>query len=230
VTEALKDLEDNLQRVRSLSGDGVERVGDNIDSTLAQSRLLREELQQLANGAIPPGKEQAGNGQSGSEQGGDQQGGNLQGGYRQGGFGRGGALAGGIWDRTRVPIPLGPEAGARIESDIRDIARAFRNAGSEYRYRGLSARQLNEIRELADRLEQTGLDRNSAILLQEYNEALNLLEQLELRLAQARDQDDADNMRTVAVEQVPAEHQEMVAEYYRRLSRGDDAAEEGEVK
>ena len=235
VTEAFRELEENLRRVRSLSGSRTEPVQDNIASTLEQSRTLREQLQLLANGGQPVNglenegvEAQSGQGQPGEprdasgQASGNRVGGNLQGGGWQGGAWAGG----GSWDRLRgTTLPLGPETWQRIQGDLSDLAAAFRNAGSEYRYQGLSARQLNEIRELADRLEQMGLDRNSEIILREYNEALNLLEQLEFRLAQVREQDDSGNMRTAAVDEVPAEYQETVAEYYRRLSRGPESGD-----
>jgi hypothetical protein len=217
VTQALDEISDRLQRARG-AVEGVELAEtDELDRTLAQTRGLRRELEQLAMQGDPSQMgEQAG--QSAQQQGDPQSGGNQQGATA------GGAANGGVWGGYNNRGPL-IDSGAwdQFGREISDTVRPIRDAIPELRDQDLSLQEINEIRQLTQQLQQafafSDSGKNEDIIEQEYLSALSLLEQLELRLdAGARNKDPA-NVRSNAAEPVSTEYKDAVAEYYRRLSR-----------
>ncbi len=218
VTQALDEISDRLERARR-AAEGVELADtDEIERSLAQTRGLRRELEQLARQGDPSQMgEQTG---QGSQQQGDPQ----SGGSQQGAATAGGPGIGDVWGGyyNRGPI-IDRGAWDRFGRDIYDTARAIRDVIPELREQDLSLEEINEIRQLTQQLQQaiafSDTGKNESIIEQEYLSALSLLEQLEMRLdAGARNKDPA-NVRSTAAEPVSTEYKDAVAEYYRRLSR-----------
>ena len=179
-------------------------------------------------------EQQGQSGQAGqSDQNGQAQNGQAQGGQQQ----RAGGPQTGLTQLNGTSSPYGQWGGYgdrgqinpadwdRYSRNLVDTARAIRDTLPELRERNLSLDDLNAIRELTERLEQqialSDPNRNQEILQQQYTEALSLLEQLELKLDAGANSDEPEKVRTTATEAVSDEYKDAVAEYYRRLSRGE---------
>ena len=117
------------------------------------------------------------------------------------------------------PAVIGPAIGPTIELRADDTARAIRRLIPQLRARNLNPAEIDEVRELTRQLELARFDGNANLLAREFNTALALLEQLELRLAQSAQADNPGTVRTAVAEPIPTEYKDAVAEYYRRLSR-----------
>ncbi len=249
VTNALDEISNRLRQAESDAMGTDFSDDDNLERTLAQARSLRQELQQLANPSAQNGQtglqgqegqpgqdgqsqqtaQQGESGQSGqSDQNGQQQGGQQQasGGPQTGPTqlnGTGGPYGqwGGYANRGRI----NPADWDRYGRNLMDTARAIRDTLPELRERDLSLDDLNAIRDLTQRLEQqvalSDPNRNDEILQQQLVSALSLLEQLELKLDAGINSDEPEKVRTSATEPVSDEYKDAVAEYYRRLSRGE---------
>ncbi len=192
VTDGLGELRDRLRHAQSLA-ESAGRAGDtDFDRALAETRALREQLQRLAAGAAPDG-------------------------WGYGEFGDGD-----VWNMPTQPAVIGPAIGPtilpRIELRVDDTARAIRRLIPQLRARNLNPAEIDEVRELTRQLELARFDGNANLLAREFNTALALLEQLELRLAQGAQADDPGTVRTAVAEPIPTEYKDAVAEYYRRLS------------
>ena len=189
VTDGLGELRDRLRRAQSLA-EGAGRAGDtDFDRALAETRALRDQLQRLAAGAGPEG-------------------------WGYGEFGDGD-----VWNMPTQPAVIGPAIGPTIELRADDTARAIRRLIPQLRARNLNPAEIDEVRELTRQLELARFDGNANLLAREFNTALALLEQLELRLAQSAQADSPGTVRTAVAEPIPTEYKDAVAEYYRRLSR-----------
>jgi len=92
--------------------------------------------------------------------------------------------------------------------------------GSRLRTEGLTAEELEAVRRLGDAL-RGGLTGNPELIEQEFLAMLGLVEQLELQLAGSELGSDESGVRTEAPAQVAQGYQDAVAEYFRRLSRGE---------
>ena len=193
VTDALGELRDRLRRAQSLAEGAGQPGATDFERALADTRALREELQRLAAGAGTEGR-------------------------AYGEFGDGD-----VWNMPTQPAVIGPAIGPtilpRIELRAADTARAVRRLIPELRARNLNPAEIDEIRELTRQLELARFDGNADLLAREFNAALALLEQLELRLAQGTQADARGTVRTAVAEPIPTEYKDAVAEYYRRLSR-----------
>ena len=217
VTQALSEITDKLNRANSLA-EGTEITdSDNLDRTLARTRSLRRELEQLTRpGNSSQGSNEPGQGQQESADGqpSDSSGqnpggsaiGNIWGGY---GNRRGANIDRATWDR--------------FGRNLYETAQAIRDVIPELREQDLSLEEINEIRQLTQQLQQQYIfsdnGKNQNILEQEFLSALSLLEQLELRLDAGVRNKEPVNVRSTAVEPVATEYKDAVAEYYRRLSR-----------
>jgi hypothetical protein len=220
VTNALRNLESTLRQAESLIS-GLDQPGaSDLERALAQTRSLRRELQEL-----PRGDREAGeNGAAGAEpRPGQENAGNAgaAGGYRAGD--RNGVRAGyGGWDGWARPwgvIP--PDYWDRIDEAISTTAGAIDPIIPELRDRGLTEEEIAEIYRLLRELTYAPMDdrKNDLILQQELTRRLALLEQLEVQLQRGARTQQAGAVRGIVAEPVPAEYQDAVAEYYRRLSR-----------
>lgn len=228
VTRALDEIRKNLRDAQA-AAEGAELPGlnDDLDRTLAQTRDLRRELEQLTRQGDQAGMgEQSGDRQPGQDQQGQSPGQQSGQGQDQGGEGQSYAGGGpGDWNgyANRGRYDINPADWDRFGRNLNDTARAIRDVIPDLRNQDLTAEEIDAIRDLTSQLEQrfafSDTNRNEGILQEEYISALTLLEQLELRLdAGARNKEPA-NVRSTATEPVSEEYKDAVAEYYRRLSR-----------
>jgi len=211
VTEALRELSEDLKHARALaesggrdeSGTGERQSG--LAQTLADTQQLRRELQQLAEGNAE----------------GD------PGGIRNGGANRDnnrGAFANSGRDdlQRSTGIEIGDLDASRdfdrqADNISQDVIALFR----ELRAEGVSVQDIDELRRLAASIRASDFTGNPALLEEEARRALAAVEQLEIALAKTARKDDA-SVRTGAADEIPDAHKEIVADYYRRLGHTDD--------
>jgi uncharacterized protein DUF4175 len=101
-----------------------------------------------------------------------------------------------------------------VSREVTELLRAFSNSGVE-------PRDVDALRQLAAGIRASDFSGNPDILAREAREALALVEQMELRLASAID-GDRPGIRSSANEDIPEEHREIIADYYRRLGQVED--------
>ena len=105
-----------------------------------------------------------------------------------------------------------------VSNDVISLFRDLRNEGA-------TVQDIDELRRLAADIRASDFSGNPALLEEESRLALTLVEQLELALS--RTTGDADGgVRANAVEEIPEEHREIIADYYRRLGQAEDGTEE----
>lgn len=208
VTEALRQLSEDMQRVESLAGRGgrEQNAGDNtggLVETLAETRQLRRELQRLGEA-----------GTSNPEQGSGNPGGvEVTSGSRD--------------DRpqsTGVPvadIDFIREFDRRADNISQDVLNSFR----ELRDAGATPQEVDEMRQLASDIRAADFSGNPDLLEREAKLALSLVEQLELALSKTAGQKNH-GVRTNVSDEIRDEHKEIVADYYRRLGQGEETAEQ----
>lgn len=211
VTEALRELSEDMRRARSLAepgrggqpGSGEDRNG--LAETLAETQQLRRELQQMAEGNANGGGANRGN---------------------NGGDNRGAFANDGRDDLQRsTGIEVGDLDGNRdfdeqADNISQDVLAMFR----ELRERGVSVQDIDELRRLAADIRASDFSGNPALLEEEARRALATVEQMEMALARAARQNDA-TVRTSAADEIPNAHKEIVADYYRRLGESDDESD-----
>jgi len=240
-TSALRDLERSTQQALALATQeavaGELREADPNAELVAELQALRRELAQLTQdqGSAGGQQGQASQGQAGGQQGQASQGqagGQQNGGQRGGGgandrFGFGGGPGGfydpsrnGVWDPRNNGIWQNPEAVDELRERLGDAGSDLINLGARLRAEGLSDEELRAVRELGDAL-RAGLRGNPELVESEFQALVNLTEQLELRLQAENDAQEA-TVRTEAPAQVAQGFEDIVAEYYRRLSRSNN--------
>lgn len=214
VTEALRELSEDLQRARALAesagsdqpGTGERQSG--LTQTLANTQQLRRELQRLAEG-------------------------NTDGdpaGIRDGGVNRDsnrGAFANGGRDdlQTSTGIEIGDlDAGRDFDRQADNISQDVIALFRELRAEGVSVQDIDELRRLAADIRASDFTGNPALLEEEARRALASVEQLEIALTKTARKDDA-SVRTGAADEIPDAHKEIVADYYRRLGHTDEESE-----
>ena len=170
------------------------------------------------NGELAQG-EGTGNGQEPSEQANQegQGGGAGQPGQPQQGV-AGGNNAGGAWNGWTGARGFSPDLADDLSQQLSQALNEADNLLPELTDRGISEEDLDDIRELVQRLqnqEVAGALQDPS--LQELNNTLALLEQLESRVESSLKGTD-NKVRTDAPETIPDEYREAVANYYRRLS------------
>jgi hypothetical protein len=74
------------------------------------------------------------------------------------------------------------------------------------------------LRRLAAEIRESDFSGNANVLAQEARAALSLAEQLELALARAANRNDV-GIRNDVPEDIPEQHRETVADYYRKLGQ-----------
>ncbi|MDH3265979.1 MAG: hypothetical protein OEM25_03345, partial [Gammaproteobacteria bacterium] len=161
VTEALRDLREDMQRAEGMVGEarnGQGRPGDRIQSTLADARDLRRNLQN--------------------------------------GFDDGNRLA---------------EQARNVAQDVNELLRTLTATG-------VDPRDIDALRKLAADIRASDFSGNPEILARESRLALSLAEQLELALSKAANRDAA-GVRSTIDEDIPEQHRETVADYYRKLGQ-----------
>jgi hypothetical protein len=242
-TSALRDLQRNTEGAQALANaEAVAGERSEVDPNAelrAQVQDLRRQLNELQqaqgqNGQGQPGQQQGEQGQPGQQ--GGQQGqpgqGNAQAnaggqvGDPNGGFGPGGFgnfydwRRGGVWDPRNRGFWDNPGVIDDVRQQLNDASRDLLTRSNELRAQGLSEEELRAVRELADAL-RGSITGNPELIEREFQQLVNLAEQLELRLAENSDAADRAAVRAQAPTQVAPGFEEAVAEYYRRLSRSE---------
>jgi hypothetical protein len=239
-TSALRDLERDTDEALALATreavSGEETEPDPNAELVAELQSLRRQLETLTQAEAEANARaaqagQPGQGQAAGEQPGQQSGGQQAGGQPGGGafggpndrFGWGGAR--GFYDPRRDAIwgPRGlgawqdPETIEQLRERLDSAGTDLINLGARLRAEGMSDEELRALRELGDALRQ-GLTGNPELVEAEFRALVNLTEQLELALQERQNVETA-AVRTEAPAQAARGFEEIVAEYYRRLSR-----------
>ena len=109
------------------------------------------------------------------------------------------------------------ELDRRADNISQDVISLFR----ELRAAGATVRDIDELRRLAADIRASDFSGNPELLDAESRHALSLVEQLELALARTARKNDV-SVRTNATDEVPDEHKEIVADYYRKLGQVEE--------
>jgi len=187
ITDALRELQDDLQQAETMAG---EQGSDRGTGQGGLSRALAEtrQLRRGLQGLAEPGT----NNNTATNRGRD----DLQ---------------------QSTGIRVGDlESPQDIEREIASVSDDVLNMFRELRDAGVSPEDIDEIRRLATQIRASDFSGNEEILERESQAALSLVEQLELILASVAG-DQADSVRSTAVDDIPDNHKETVADYYRRL-------------
>ena len=243
VTSALRDLERAAERAETLANrEAVRGEVEDVDPNeelVAEIQSLRRQLAELSQGQNGQPGQNGQQGQSG-EQGGQQPGSQQQGGQQAGGPQQGGQQAGGgafggqrfgargggfydpvrdgVWDPLNTGVWQDQEAVEAMREQLGDAGSDLISLAARLRAaEGLTDEDLQAVRELGDRL-RAGLRGNPELVEAEFRNLVNLAEQVELRLQAGQDQVDT-AVRTEAPPPITEGFEDVVAEYYRRLSR-----------
>jgi hypothetical protein len=183
VTEALRDLREDMRRAESMirtGSDGEPQPGDRLQDALANARGLRRNLQQVAGGGRDDRPESTG---------------------------------------IRVDdLDVGQALERQTQGVTQDISALLRDLANG----GVEPQDIDELRRLAASIRESEFSGNPDILAREAQAALSLVEQLELALAKAERGNDA-GVRSNVNEEIPEQHREIVADYYRKLGQTDEA-------
>ncbi|MGI9260590.1 MAG: hypothetical protein ACR2QR_01070 [Woeseiaceae bacterium] len=203
VTEALRELREDLERARSMAegrggqqGEG-EGQGGGLEATLAETRALRRELQELAESNANNGNANSGAATRGGRD-------DLQ---------QSTGVTVGDLDVTR-------EFDQTADNISDDVLSSFR----ELRGRGVPIEDIDELRRLAAEIRASEWTGNPELLEEEARLALSRVEQLEIALA--RTVRDEARVRTTTSDEIPDAHREIVADYYRRLGEAGNTNDE----
>jgi hypothetical protein len=199
VTEALRELQQDLDRARSMAsggrdgerGDPSERA--SLAQTLAETRALRRELQRLAAGEPTRGTP-SGTGRDDRP------------------------------ESTGVAVEdleITREFDRSADSISADVLSLFRDLAAA----GVPAQDLDELRRLAAEMRASEWSGNPELLEAEARRALATAEQLEMALAKSARSED--RVRSSTVEEIPDRHREIVADYYRRLGEAGSDRDAG---
>ena len=111
------------------------------------------------------------------------------------------------------------------EFDLRadDISRGVLSLFRDLRAAGATVQDIDKLRRLAADIRASDFSGNPDLLDAESRHALSLVEQLELALSKTARKNDV-SVRTNATDEVPDEHKEIVADYYRKLGRAEESA------
>lgn len=198
VTQGLRQLRDDLARAEGMTGQGGGsgqdgRAEDSVATLLAETQQLRRELQRLAEGEARRGQASGQIGATGRDDRG------VSGGVEYG------------------DLDIGRELDRRADTLSTGVLDLFRDLRAD----GATVQDIDELRRLAADIRASDFSGNPELLDAESRYALTLVEQLELKLAKAAD-GDAVSVHTNAADEIPQEHREIVADYYRRLGQADD--------
>ena len=196
VTQALRELSEDLERASAMAEAG--RDGESRES--GEGRSVDETLARTQE--LRRQLQQAAEGQ--------------RGGQRPTGTGRDD-----LQRSTGVDvgdIDVGRDYDDRADQLSDDVVALFR----DFRGRGVAVQDIDELRRLAADIRAHQFSGNPALLEEEARRALSLVEQLELALSRSS-RGSSGSIRTTTGEQIPDEHRQIVADYYRRL--GDTESE-----
>lgn len=202
VTEALRELRQDIGRAQSMVSAGSPGAGegepqrDNLSETLVNTQQLRRELQELARG-------NAGSGGNGA-----------------------------VTDRGRDDL----QSSTGVEVDDLTVTREFDDQADNIsqeviglfrtlRSRGVAVQDIDELRRLAADIRASDFSGNPALLEEEVRRALAAVEQLEMALSKTARQGDS-AVRTSIADEIPDQHKEVVADYFRRLGETNDTSDQ----
>ena len=139
---------------------------------------------------------------------------------------RGGALTNRGRDDLQQPtgsriadLEFTRELNRQADNIFQDVIGLFR----ELRAAGATVQDIDELRRLAADIRASDFSGNPDLLDAESRHALSLVEQLELALARTAHKNDV-SVRTNASDEIPDEHKEIVADYYRKLGQAEESA------
>ena len=113
------------------------------------------------------------------------------------------------------------EVAPALEQQARDVSQEATALLRTLSSTGVEARDVDQIRQLAANIRASDFSGNPDVLAREARQALALVEQLELQLAKAVNGDDR-GIRSAVIEEIPEQHREIVADYYRKLGQVDE--------
>lgn len=140
------------------------------------------------------------------------------------GYARGGALTNRGRDdlQESTGVRIGDlEFTSGLDRRADDISRGVLDLFREFRAAGATVQDIDALRRLAADIRASDFSGNPDLLDAEARRALSLVEQLELALSKTGRKNDA-SIHTNATDEVPDEHREIVADYYRKLGQADD--------
>ena len=105
----------------------------------------------------------------------------------------------------------------RAETISQEVFNLFR----ELRAAGATVQDIDHLRRLAAEIRASDFSGNPALLEEESRRALSLVEQMELALAKTALKNDV-SVRANMLDEIPDEHKESVADYYRRLGQAEE--------
>ncbi|HUO66892.1 MAG TPA: hypothetical protein VMV37_05100, partial [Gammaproteobacteria bacterium] len=224
----LSDLTQPPQQQQLPGPNGQNQSGQNAQSANGQqSGQQGQQGQGQGQGQQPGPGQQASNGGNGQANaaGGNQFGGTNNGAY---GIGPGGARGwydprrGGVWDPRNRGLWQNPDNVQQARDQLTDASRDLLTLGSRMRDQGVSEEELKAIRELGEAL-RAGLNvgGNPDQLEQQFQRLLNLADALELKLTASNGSGERASVRSQAPPQIAQGYEDAVAEYFRRLSRGN---------
>ncbi|MDX1404821.1 MAG: DUF4175 family protein [Woeseiaceae bacterium] len=126
------------------------------------------------------------------------------------------------WNRQSSGIEYGDLEIVRdlqLRSD--EISQEVLNLFRDLRAAGATVEDIDHLRRLATEIRAADFSGNPDLLDEEYRRALSLIEQMELALSRATNKNTI-GLRANAADEIPEEHREIVADYYRRLGESED--------
>jgi hypothetical protein len=243
VTSSFRELRERLNLARQMYNQADGEL-DQFDQTLADLQASRDEIRELVEGSQSEAMTGSGDsgmreqtnlddqvigvpGEGGLASSGQQEAGSASGqatGAQQGGGREQGRTEGlltrGYWADVRSFDRESAEAANR---ELGELASGIGGVIGGLRDRGVSEGDVGEIQDLVRQLQNDVVlgDHNSIV---ELSRTLALLEQLEQKIAQGLDAQKV-LTRNERVQEIPTEYKDAVADYYRLLSAGNDAAE-----
>jgi len=215
VTEALRELSEDMRRASELSGSSANGQAESengrasqLSAALAETQALRRELRELtqamressAEGSDPGLNDAPTDGSPTSNNAGNRGRDDLQ---------------------RSTGVEVGDlENGRRFDEQADNISQDVIALFRELRAEGVSVQDIDELRRLAADIRAADFSGNPSLLEAEAQRALSAVEQLEIALSRTAGRDDAP-IRVNAADEIPSEHRAIVADYYRRLSELD---------
>lgn len=193
VTQGLRQLRDDLERARDMAGQGGEGRGKDSDDRYAETLADTRALRRELQRL-------------------------ADGAAREGGV----ALQGIDDWRESTGVEYGDldfvrDLDVRAENISDEVFKLFR----DLRAAGATVEDIDQLRRLAAEIRASDFSGNPALLDEESRRALSLVEQMELALAKVGRGSDA-GVRTDAIDDIPDEHREIVADYYRKLGKAEE--------
>jgi hypothetical protein len=250
ITQALDKVAEDLKQAQGALKNGGQGQGNNdLERSLARVERMRGQMERMAGnqpggqqggqqqGGQQAGQQQGGQQSGGQKGGGQQAGGNQPGGGQQaggrqqqtgGGYGnpggnyRGGRQYGGPYGRfgpegmydAPLDRPVDPNEAARLAArDLNDMRQLFKDNPDIQK----------EITEVEHELQKLTIgDIATPELQQRLNrEVLPNLEALEVKLRRQVEEQGGGQVKSGATDKVPAGFSDAVAEYFRKLSKGN---------